>query len=293
MISQISSEQSMANDTGTLYCVATPIGNLGDFSARAIETLKAVDWIAVEDTRHSQPLLAHFGIKTPMIAYHEHNEMQQTAALIKQLQAGKNIALISDAGTPLISDPGYQLIKQARELEINVVPIPGACALLAALQASGLPTDRFYFVGFLPAKENPRQKILSELKDMTCTLIFYEAPHRILDSLNTMLAVFGADRSAVVARELTKKFETFYNGKLPDILKNLTERPEQQRGEFVVLVHGAIENKTETLNLDVQNMLQVLLQDLPLAHAVKLAAEISGVKKNQLYDWALAHSKVK
>lgn len=284
----------MTDHTGTLYCVATPIGNLGDFSTRAIETLKIVDCIAAEDTRHSQPLLVHFGIKTPMIAYHEHNEKQQTATLINQLKTGKNIALISDAGTPLISDPGYQLIKQARELAINVVPIPGACALITALQASGLPTDRFSFAGFLPAKENPRQKILSELKDMSCTLIFYEAPHRIIDCLKSMCKIFGVDRQTVVARELTKKYETFYRGSLLEIVQSLTTHLEQQRGEFVILIHGVSETKIQDeISSGIQNMLKILLSELPLAQAVKLAAEISGIKKNKLYDWALQYTQNK
>lgn len=277
-----------SNHTGTLYCVATPIGNLADFSARAIETLKTVDCIAAEDTRHSQPLLAHYAISTPMFAYHEHNESEQAANIIKQLLAGKNIALISDAGTPLINDPGYQLIKQARAAGIKIVPIPGACAIITALQVSGLPTDRFYFAGFPPTKAVARQKMLAELKSMTSTLIFYEAPHRIIDCLESMMVVFGTDRQCVIGRELTKKFETFYSDSLENIITYLTAHTEQQRGEFVVLIHGAPEaNENAEISPEVQAMLKILLQDLPLTQAVKLAAQISGIKKNTLYDWAL------
>lgn len=279
-----------ANHTGTLYCVATPIGNLADFSARAIETLKSVDVIAAEDTRHSQPLLAHYAINTPMFAYHEHNESEQTASIIKQLLAGKNIALISDAGTPLINDPGYQLIKQARAAQIKIVPIPGACAVITALQVSGLPTDRFYFAGFPPAKEIARQNFFTELKHMTCTLIFYEAPHRILDCLQSMSTVFGATRMAVIGRELTKKFESFYSDSFENIINYLSAHAEQQRGEFVVLIHGAPEINAE-ISVEVQAMLKTLLQELPLTQAVKLAAQISGIKKNTLYDWALVFQK--
>ena len=283
-----------ANHTGTLYCVATPIGNLADFSARAIETLKTVDCIAAEDTRHSQPLLAHYAINTPLFAYHEHNEAEQTTSILKQLLAGKNIALISDAGTPLINDPGYQLIKQARAANIKIVPVPGACAVITALQVSGLPTDRFYFAGFPPNKETARQKMLAELKHMTCTLIFYEAPHRILEGLQSMSAVFGADRQGVIGRELTKKFETFYSDSLANIISYLSAHSEQQRGEFVILIHGAAESNVKIeMSHEVQNMLKILLQDLPLTQAVKLAAQISGLKKNTLYDWALAQQKAK
>jgi 16S rRNA (cytidine1402-2'-O)-methyltransferase len=284
----------MLNHTGTLYCVATPIGNLADFSARAIETLKSVDCIAAEDTRHSQPLLAHYGINTPLFAYHEHNESEQTSNIIKQLLAGKNIALISDAGTPLINDPGYQLIKQAHAANIKIVPIPGACAIITALQVSGLPTDRFYFAGFPPTKEVARQKMLAELKNMTSTLIFYEAPHRIIDCLQSMSAVFGADRHCVIGRELTKKFETFYNDSLENVIHYLTEHTEQQRGEFVILIHGAADaNSNAEISADVQEMLKILLQDLPLTQAVKLSAQISGIKKNTLYDWALNFQNAK
>jgi 16S rRNA (cytidine1402-2'-O)-methyltransferase len=281
-----------ANHTGTLYCVATPIGNLADFSARAIETLKTVDLIAAEDTRHSQPLLAHYAINTPMFAYHEHNESEQTTSIIKQLLAGKNIALISDAGTPLINDPGYQLIKQARAANIKIVPIPGACAVITALQVSGLPTDRFYFAGFPPNKETARQKMLTELKHMSCTLIFYEAPHRILECLASMSTVFGADRQAVIGRELTKKFETFYSDSLDNINSYLAAHPEQQRGEFVVLVHGAPDaNASTEISAEVQTIVKTLAQELPLTQAVKLAAQLSGIKKNTLYDWALTNLK--
>jgi 16S rRNA (cytidine1402-2'-O)-methyltransferase len=246
-----------------------------------------VDLIAAEDTRHSQPLLNHFGITTKQVAYHAHNEAEQTDYVLQQLKEGHDIALISDAGTPLISDPGYSLVHKAIAADIDVIPVPGASAVLCALAASGLATDSFYFAGFLPAKSGARKSLLTSLQEMTSTLIFYEAPHRIIESLSDVQAIFGS-RTVVLARELTKKFETFYRGPAQNILQQLTE--EQQRGEMVLLIAGKDKPRTEEeLSETVLQTLKVLLAELPLAQAVKLAAQITGVKKNKLYDWAVAH----
>lgn len=273
--------------SGILYIVATPIGNLGDITARAIEVLKSVDLIAAEDTRHSKPLLQQFAIDTRMIAYHDHNESSQSQLLLTKLTAGESIALISDAGTPLISDPGYSLVHLAREQNITVIPIPGACALIAALSASGLPTDKFYFAGFLPAKTTAREKRLAHLMDLDATLIFYESPRRAIDCLTSMESVFPADCQCVIAREISKKFETFYVGTIADVLQQLTDHPEQQKGEFVVMLHQAKIEIDDGISLDAKNILKILLADLSVKHAAGLTAKITGEKKNSLYDWAL------
>ncbi len=273
--------------SAVLYIVATPIGNLEDISQRALNVLREVDLIAAEDTRHSQLLLNRYGIKKAICAYHEHNEMQQAEQLLHKLRNGQKIALISDAGTPLISDPGFSLVKLACQAGISVVPIPGPSALLAALCASGLPSDRFYFAGFLPAKAAAREGQLATLKMMTCTLIFYAAPHRILAVLDSMITVFGTQRNAVIARELTKKFETFYYGDLENIKQQLEQKPEQRRGEFVILVQGSEQLKNQTNQTQVEHLLKTLLTELPLKQAVKLAVNITGLSKNKVYEMAL------
>ena len=273
--------------TAALYIVATPIGNLDDISQRALNILREVDLIAAEDTRHSQLLLNRYGIKKAMCAYHEHNERQQAEQLLQKLENGQKIALISDAGTPLISDPGFSLVKLASEAGIKVVPIPGPSAVLTALCASGLPSDRFYFAGFLPAKAAAREKQLLALQNMTCTLIFYAAPHRILAVLESMTTVFGAQRRTVVARELTKKFETFYYGTLETIQQQLAEQPEQQKGEFVILLKGAEPLETKVNDVQLEHILQTLLTELPLKQAVKLAVSLTGLSKNKVYEAAL------
>jgi len=273
------------NTSGTLYIVATPIGNLQDMSLRAVETLKKVDVIAVEDTRHSAPLLQHFAVTTPTLALHDHNERDRAALLLKRLQKGESIALISDAGTPLISDPGYHLVSEAKNAGITVVPIPGACAAIAALSAAGLPTDRFVFEGFLPVKTAARTARLKELDSEARTLIFYEAPHRIMDVLQDMQAVFGDARRVVVARELTKMFETIRSGTLAEIVAWANADKNQQRGEIVILVEGA--EKTAATDPDVQRVLTILLEALPLKQAVELAAKITNQRKNELYQQAL------
>jgi len=275
----------MAANFGILYIVATPIGNLEDFSPRAIRVLREVDYVAAEDTRHSQPLLMHFGIGTSLFPLHDYNEQQQVDKVITYLKQGKSVALISDAGTPLISDPGYRVVKQVREQGFKVVPVPGACALVAALSAAGLPSDKFIFDGFLPVKSSARQKRLQALVKEERTLIFYEAPHRILDSLDDFIAVFGAERHAVLARELTKTFETILSGSLSELKKILLTDHNQQKGEFVILVQGA-----ETVDYDEtksQQVLEILLGELPVKQAANLAAKITGDSKNKLYELAL------
>lgn len=271
---------------GQLYIVATPIGNLGDMVPRAIETLQMVDIVAAEDTRHSGRLLSHFSIKTPMVAYHDHNDGRRTEDLIKRLQAGQSVALISDAGTPLISDPGYKLVAEARAAEIRVVPVPGACAVIAALSASGLATDRFQFEGFLPHKSGARQKTLQSLADTEVTLVFYESPHRILDSLQDMVDAFGGDRPMVLARELTKAYETFIDGTLLDVVAAVAADDNQQRGEFVVMVAGK-PAVNRTIDRATEQLMDLLMVHLPLKKAAAIAAEHTGLKKNQLYQWAV------
>lgn len=271
---------------GQLFIVATPIGNLGDMVPRAIETLQTADLIAAEDTRHSSRLMSHFQIKTPMVAYHDHNDAKRTDNLLARLQAGDKVALISDAGTPLISDPGYRLVAAAREAGIEVVPIPGACALIAALSASGLPTDRFRFDGFLPAKHGARLKALQALSDVTSTLVFYEAPHRILDSLQDIIEVFGVDRQVVLAREISKTYETFISGTAEQVLAKVEADSNQQRGEFVIMVAGNIVLE-QAIDGPTERLMELLLEHLPLKKAAAIVAEHSGLKKNQLYQWGL------
>lgn len=275
---------------GILYIVATPIGNLDDITLRALQILQRVDLIAAEDTRHSGHLLKHFTINTPLISLHEHNEAQRCTELFDALQQGKSIALISDAGTPLISDPGYTLVMRARSNDIKVVPIPGACALITALSAAGLAADHFVFEGFLPSKQGARLKHLQTLRDETRTLIFYEAPHRIVALLQDMIQVFGTTRYGVLARELTKLFETFQTGELATLLERLKSDPNQQKGEFVVLLKGA-EAKAQDTQLQTLTLLDTLLSELPISQAVSLAAKITGEKKNWLYETALERKK--
>jgi 16S rRNA (cytidine1402-2'-O)-methyltransferase len=275
------------NVPGQLFIVATPIGNLSDISQRAKDTLKEVDLIAAEDTRHSAHLLQHLNINTPLTSLHEHNEEERSAYLIDQMQQGKNIALISDAGTPLISDPGYRLLQAAHQAMIKIVPIPGPCALIAALSVSGLPADKFIFEGFLPAKTGARTQRLQTLQTETRTLIFYEAPHRILATLDDMISVFGEMREAVFARELTKTFETLLSGSLAELKKQLLDDSNQQKGEFVILIHGAESREKQEIDPDALRILKILLAELPVKQAATLAAKITGARKNQLYELAL------
>ncbi len=273
---------------GTLYVVATPIGNLEDISARALRVLREVALIAAEDTRHSSRLLAHFGIQTPLAACHEHNERNEGGRFIERLQAGDDVALISDAGTPLISDPGYHLVRQARAAGVVVVPVPGACALIAALSAAGLPSDRFIFEGFLPAKAAARRTRLEALKAEPRTLIFYEAPHRILESLGDFEDVFGGERMAVLGRELTKTFETLKGLPLAALRAWVEADSNQQRGECVLLVEGWEAPPGESaVSAEALRVLDLLLAEMPLKRAAAVAADITGVRKNLLYQAAL------
>ncbi|WP_313646574.1 16S rRNA (cytidine(1402)-2'-O)-methyltransferase [Pseudomonas sp.] len=277
---------------GTLYVVATPIGNLDDISARALKVLADVALIAAEDTRHSVRLLQHFGIQTPLAACHEHNERDEGGRFITKLLAGEDVALVSDAGTPLISDPGYHLVRQARAAGVQVVPVPGACALIAALSAAGLPSDRFIFEGFLPAKAAARRARLEQVKEEPRTLIFYEAPHRILECLEDMEAVFGGERPALLGRELTKTFETLKGLPLAELRAFVAGDSNQQRGECVVLVGGwTAPQGEEAISTEAQRVLDLLLAELPLKKAAALAAQITGVRKNLLYQVALEKQK--
>ncbi|MCA4813997.1 16S rRNA (cytidine(1402)-2'-O)-methyltransferase [Acinetobacter towneri] len=273
-----------------LFVVATPIGHLDDMSYRAIDVLKSVSLIAAEDTRTSAQLMKHFNISTPLTACHEHNESNKIDILIQKLLNGEDIALISDAGTPLISDPGFKLVRAAQANGIRVIPVPGACAAIAALSAVGLPSDRFSFQGFLASKQSQRLQQLEKLKDETQTLIFYEAPHRILDSVKDMAAVFGADRPVGFAREITKTFETIKKMTLGELAEFIAADHHQQKGEIVLVVGGASEEKDmEQEKLD--QLLQRLLQDLSVKAASQLAADLTGIKKKIAYQRALELSQ--
>lgn len=272
---------------GTLYVVATPIGNLADMTPRAVEVLKQVGRIAAEDTRHSAGLLRHFAISTPLFALHEHNERAISAEVIGRLQQGEDIALISDAGTPLVSDPGFPLVRLAHEAGLRVVPVPGASALIAALSAAGLPTDRFVFEGFLPPKAGTRRNLLAALRDERRTLIFYEAPHRVLECLEDLTAVFGPERLAVLARELTKTFETIRRAPLGNLLEFVRTDSDQQRGEVVLLVAGAPAPAADGLDDEARRIAGILAAELPVKQAAALAAQISGAKKNQIYEYLI------
>ena len=274
----------MTQQAGKLWVVATPIGNLDDLSPRARNVLAQVDLIAAEDTRHSAALLQHCGIGTRCIALHEHNEREVSAGLVERLLGGASIALISDAGTPLVSDPGFRLVRAAREAGLVVSPVPGACAAIAALSVAGLPSDRFVFEGFLPAKSAARRAQLQALLRETRTLIFYEASHRIAETLEDIAAVFGSERRAVVARELTKLFETVLDGTVADLAQRVASDANQQRGEFVILVAGAGEDAAGARLVEGRRVFELLRKELPPGRAAKLAAEISGAPRNALYS---------
>ncbi|MSP86004.1 MAG: 16S rRNA (cytidine(1402)-2'-O)-methyltransferase [Methylotenera sp.] len=274
-------------DFGTLYVVATPIGNLSDISLRALETLKTVDSIAAEDTRHTSGLLSHFGISKKLIAVHEHNEHQSAEKLLLQLKEGKNIALVTDAGTPGISDPGAVVVDCVRKAGLKVVPIPGASAVIAALSASGITQNGFLFHGFLPASGASRRKALDSLKTQAVTLVFYEAPHRIIESIVDMANVLGATRRITIAREITKTFETMHSCALEDAVTWLKADTNQQRGEFVLLIEAAPVKDVEEISEHTIRILKLLLAELPLKQAVMLATEITSEKKNVLYEFAL------
>lgn len=270
---------------GTLYIVATPIGNLSDITAHAIDCLKSVAIIACEDTRTSGKLLNHFNIPTKTWAYHDHNAEVQTPKLIELLQSGQSIALISDAGTPLISDPGFRLVRACHQAGIKVSPVVGASAAIAALSVAGLPSDKFYFYGFLPAKTAGRQSELTKIKDLTATLIFYEAPHRIVECIDDMITVLGDNRAVTFCREITKTFETIYPSTLGELKQFVASDANQQKGEMVLVVAGANDSVNDEGKYDA--LLKRLLQDLSVKKAAQLASDITGAKKNALYERAL------
>lgn len=276
---------------GVLYLVATPIGNLGDLGFRAVEILKTVDLIACEDTRHSRPLLDHYGIDRPLLALHEHNEERQSARLLERLRAGESVALITDAGTPLINDPGYPLVRQAREAGIRVTPIPGPCALIAALSASGLPSHRFAFEGFPPRKSAARLALFESLKAERRTLIFYESSHRIAATVRDAAQVFPPSRRLVIARELSKHFETLREIRMSDAVTLFESEPDMRLGEFVLLVEGAAETAEDSdWCAEHARILGILLREHTLKTAVALTVEITGARRDVVYREALRQS---
>lgn len=276
---------------GTLYVVATPIGNLGDLTPRAREVLASVALIAAEDTRHTRQLLQTCGIGTALTSLHEHNERQKSAELVARLAQGDSIALVSDAGTPLVSDPGFDLVAAARGQGIAVVAIPGACAAIAALSVAGVPTDRFVFEGFLPAKAAARGERLRQLAREERTLIFYEAPHRLAEVLRDMAETFGAQRRVSISRELTKRFETTYTGTLSELSAAAERDSDMTRGEIVIVVSGA-PTSAAALDLNTDALLRALLQELPPSQAAKIAAHLTGGKRGDLYEAALQIGRV-
>ena len=278
----------MDHRAGRLYIVATPIGNLQDISARAISVLKEVDKIAAEDTRHSRHLLQQLDINTHCMTLHEHNERQIAEKIIQDIQSGLNIALISDAGTPLVSDPGYFLVKLAHQENVEVSPIPGPSALITALSAAGLPTDKFCYEGFVPSKAGARKSFYAQRKKEPRTMVFYETPHRIVASLNDLCTELGEDRRVVLARELTKTFETIKNDQAKNLYNWVKADNNQQKGEIVLVVQGFKEEETETLSAETETILKILLQELSLKQAVKLTVDICGEKKKKVYNFALA-----
>ncbi|HVA55023.1 MAG TPA: 16S rRNA (cytidine(1402)-2'-O)-methyltransferase [Gammaproteobacteria bacterium] len=278
------------SNQGMLYVVATPIGNLDDLSPRARHTLAEVGLIAAEDTRHTSMLLSHFGIHTPLISLHDYNEAQKTPRLVEKLLTGISLALVSDAGTPLISDPGFNLVRAAWAAGVRVIPIPGTCALIAALSVSGLPTDRFVFEGFLPAKTAARKKRLADLATDPRTLVFYESIHRLKESLNDMAQILGGERLSVIARELTKLHEDVRAGMLAELVNQIESNSFAIKGEVVLMVAGAMSTQITETSLDVDHVLKVLLTAMPVKQAAALAAKITGLSKNQLYQRALGIS---
>lgn len=280
----------MTDLTGILYIVATPIGNLQDITQRALETFAQVDLIAAEDTRHSGLLLSHYGIKKPFFALHDHNEQEKAHILVEKLKQGSNIALISDAGTPLISDPGFHLVRQCREAGIRVVPLPGACAAITALCASGIASDRFCFEGFLPAKSKARKDKLENIAEEDRTLIFYESTHRILDTLEDMQAVLGEERYIVLAREMTKTWETITGNTIKNLREWLLEDPNRTKGEMVLIVEGKPKSdNNDEISPQAVKALELIAEELPLKKAATIVAELYGYKKNALYQFGLAH----
>ena len=280
----------MTDLTGILYIVATPIGNLQDITQRALDTFAQVDLIAAEDTRHSGLLLSHYGIKKPFFALHDHNEQEKAHILVEKLKQGSYIALISDAGTPLISDPGFHLVRQCREAGIRVVPLPGACAAITALCASGIASDRFCFEGFLPAKSKARKDKLENIAEEDRTLIFYESTHRILDTLEDMQSVLGKERYIVLAREITKTWETITGNSIKNLREWLLEDTNRTKGEMVLIVEGKPKSdNNDEISPQAMKALELIAEELPLKKAAAIVAELYGYKKNALYQFGLAH----
>lgn len=279
-------DQQAEISASTLYIVPTPIGNLGDITQRALDVLKSVDLIAAEDTRHTGLLLQHFAINARLFALHDHNEQQKAEQLLSRLQSGMSVALVSDAGTPLINDPGYHVVRLCRESGVRVVPLPGACAAIAALSAAGLASDRFCYEGFLPAKTKARKDTLQAMLEEPRTLIYYESTHRLLDSLRDMVAVLGPQRYVVLARELTKTWESIYGAPVAELLAWVEEDENRRKGEMVLIVEG-YHRDDSALPAEALRTLALLQAELPLKKAAALAAEIHGVKKNALYRHAL------
>jgi len=279
---------STVSGAASLYVVATPIGNLGDMVPRAVEVLQSVSVVIAEDTRHSRRLLQHFGITTPLQAFHDHSSAREAQAIIRRLLAGESVALVTDAGTPLVSDPGYPLVTLAHQHHIPVIPIPGPCAAITALSASGLPTHHFWFEGFLPVKGAARQKRLKALSSLDATLVLYEAPHRIVALLADLESVLGGHRQGCVARELTKQFETIRNGTLADLHQWVLSDPDQQRGELVVLVGPVERGDVDAPDDEAERVLRVLLEVLPIKQAATTTARLTGVPGRRLYERALA-----
>lgn len=270
-----------------LYIVSTPIGNLGDMTPRAIEVLRQVDVVAAEDTRHSKRLMNHFGIDTPLIPCHDHNERHQAEKIVQRMHTGQSVALISDAGTPLISDPGFYLVRSVREAGFRVVPVPGACAFVAALSVGGLPTNRFYFEGFLPARGAARRKRIDALSAFPDTWGVYESPHRILELMDDLVTVLGGERYISLAREITKTFETVLAGTVFEVQAILKSDSNQQRGEFVVLVEGYKEEEDSEIGPEIEKMLRRLMDDLPIKKAASVVADLTGLRKKDLYELGL------
>jgi len=273
--------------SGTLFIVATPIGNLDDITFRAVETLKSVDLVLAENTRHSQKILNHFNIKTPISAFHDYNEREKCNTVIDKLKQGDSIALISDAGTPLISDPGYILVSAAKKNSVNVVPIPGPSALIAALSASGIPSDSFSFFGFLPSKQNARIKTLKTFASRPETIIVYESPKRIMATLTDMLFVFGEEREVCLAKELTKTFETILTTNIPNLIDYISADPGHQKGEFVLLISSTAKKGQLELDQQLDRLLLVLCSEMGSSKAAKLAAKITGIDKKYCYQRAI------
>ncbi|MCW2479426.1 16S rRNA (cytidine(1402)-2'-O)-methyltransferase [Candidatus Symbiopectobacterium sp. NZEC135] len=283
-------EQQADISASTLYIVPTPIGNLGDITERALSVLRGVDVVAAEDTRHTGLLLQHFAISARLFALHDHNEQQKADHLLAKLQQGQSIALVSDAGTPLINDPGYHLVRRCREAGVRVVPLPGPCAAITALSAAGIASDRFCYEGFLPAKTKARQDRLLQLSEETRTLIFYESTHRLIDSLADMATVLGEARYVVLARELTKTWESIQGAPVGELLAWVREDENRRKGEMVLIVEG-FQPDESALSAEALRTLELLRAELPLKKAAALAAEIHGVKKNALYRYALAQNE--